>query len=179
MERLVCKHTQHRTAQAISGAVCAVLVCWSSNVFAALGPGPGPVVPISIAQVPLTVTIPAHPQILLALANYESMDGDLSGAIRTGSGSIPPPLLYPTASPVNFAIPAGFTPPLNNGDGVNAPYTVTVGGLLEDNSPSRMNVAKAGLSAVLNAYIASADFGLIDYDISSLVAYDTWVYQMS
>ena len=53
------------------------------------------------------------------------------------------------------------------------------GGLLVDNSPSRLNVAKAGLTAVLNAYIDSADFGLIDYDVSGLVSWKTWVYQMS
>jgi type IV pilus assembly protein PilY1 len=173
MQRLISKSTRDRIAGSLAATACTMLVCWSSNVMAA------PPAPINISQVPMTVTIPAHPQILLALANSESMDGDLSGAIRTGSGSIPHPLLYPTSSPVNFAIPPGFTPPLNDGDGVNAPYTVNVAGLLEDNSPSRLNVAKAGLTAVLNAYIASADFGLIDYDISSLVPYDTWVYQMS
>ncbi|HEY2463521.1 MAG TPA: PilC/PilY family type IV pilus protein [Steroidobacteraceae bacterium] len=150
-------------------------MCWSTNAMAAAAPAP----PVNISQIPLTVTIPAHPQILLALANSESMDGDLSGAIRTGSGSIPHPLLYPTSSPVNFAIPAGFTPPLNVGDGVNAPYTVVSGGLLVDNSPSRLNVAKAGLTAVLNAYIDSADFGLIDYAVGGLSSWKTWVYQMS
>ena len=173
MQRLISKSARSRIAHTVSSAFCAVLVCWSSNVMA-VAPAP-----TNIAQVPLTVTIPAHPQILLALANSESMDGDLSGAIRTGSGSIPHPLLYPTASPVNFTIPVGFTPPLNPGGGGVAPYTVNVAGLLKDNSPSRMNVAKAGMSDVLTAYIASADFGLIDYDTSGLVAFDTWVYQMS
>ena len=47
---------------------------------------PPPAVPVS--QVPLTITIPAHPQIMLAVANSESMDGNLSGAIMTGSGSL-------------------------------------------------------------------------------------------
>ncbi len=173
MQSLISKPAQRRIAHTLSSALYAMLVCWSSNVMA------GPVAPVNISQVPLTVTIPAHPQILLALANSESMDGDLSGAIRTGSGSIPHPLLYPTSSPVNFTIPAGFTPPLDGGNGIVAPYTVNVAGLLEDNSPSRLNVAKAGLSAVLNAYIASADFGLIDYETNGLVAFDTWVYQMS
>jgi len=172
MQRLISKSTQGRAAGTLAAAAYTMLVCWSSSVMA----GPAP---INISQVPLTVTIPAHPQILLALANSESMDGDLSGAILTGSGSIPHPLLYPTASPVNFAIPMGFTPPVNVGDGVNAPYTVNVGGLLLDNSPSRLNVAKAGLSAVLTAYIASADFGLVDYATSGLTEFTTWVYQMS
>jgi type IV pilus assembly protein PilY1 len=176
MQRLISKSTQSRIANTVASACCTMLVCWSANVAAAAGPPPPA---ISISQVPLTVTIPAHPQILLALANSESMDGNLSGAIMTGSGSIAHPLLFPTASPVNFAIPAGFTPPLDPGDTVNAPYTVNVGGLLVDNSPSRLNVAKAGLTAVLNSYVASADFGLIDYQTGGLTQFTTWVYQMS
>jgi type IV pilus assembly protein PilY1 len=177
MQRLISTTTHGRFAYTLASACCTLLVCWSSNVTAAAGPPPAPA--ISISQIPLTVTIPAHPQILLALANSESMDGDLSGAIRTGSGSIPHPLLYPTASPVNFTIPAGFTPPLNPGAAGQAPYTVSSGALLIDNSPSRLNVAKAGLNAVLNAYIDSADFALIDYDVGGLVSWTTWVYQMS
>src|SRR5580698_6939045 len=120
MQRLVSKSAQSRFAAALVSSGFAILTCWSS---AAVGAAAVPT-PVSISQIPLTVTIPAHPQILLALANSESMDGDLSGAIRTGSGSIPHPLLYSSSSPVNFAIPPGFTPPLNPGDGVNAPYTV-------------------------------------------------------
>ena len=42
--------------------------------------------PIAIAQIPLTVALPAHPQVLFAMTNSESMDGTLSGAIMTGSG---------------------------------------------------------------------------------------------
>jgi type IV pilus assembly protein PilY1 len=181
MQSLISKSTQARLAHVLTSACCAFVVCWSSNVMAGPGPGPGPgpAPPIAISQIPLTVTIPAHPQILLALANSESMDGDLSGAIRTGSGSIPQPLLFQSSSPVNFAIPAGFTPPLNPGAAGLAPYTVNSGGLLTDNSPSRLNVAKAGLSAVLNAYIDSADFALIDYDVGGLTQFTTWVYQMS
>jgi type IV pilus assembly protein PilY1 len=175
MQRLISKTTQGRFAHALASACCTLLVCWSSNVMAAAAPAPS----IAISQIPLTVSIPAHPQILLALANSESMDGDLSGAIRTGSGSIAHPLLFPTSSPVNFTIPAGFTPPLNPGAAGLAPYTVNSGGVLYDNSPSRLNVAKAGLSAVLNAYIDSADFALIDYKVGGLTQYTTWVYQMS
>jgi type IV pilus assembly protein PilY1 len=177
MQSLNSTATKRRLAHSLASACCTLLVCWSANVTAAAGPPPPP--SIAISQIPLTVTIPAHPQIILALANSESMDGDLSGAIRTGSGSIPHPLLYPTSSLVNFTIPAGFTPPLNPGSAGQAPYTVSSGGLLVDNSPSRLNVAKAGMSAVLNAYMDSADFALIDYDVQSLVSWKTWVYQMS
>src|ERR1700677_484308 len=108
------------------------------------------------------------------------MDGNLRGAIMTGSGSIAHPLLFPSSSPVNFTIPSGFTPPANPGSGGVAPYTVNNGtGQLVDNSPSRLNVAKAGLTAVLNAYMADADFGLMQYNTGGNGAYTTWVYQMS
>jgi type IV pilus assembly protein PilY1 len=136
-----------------------------------------PILPI--AQVPMTVTLPAHPQILLAVGNSQSMDGDLSGAIWTGSGSTQYPLLGTSSSPVNFTIPAGFTPPLNAGLGGTAPYTVNSSGQLLDNSASRLNVAKAGITSILNAYIASADFALMDFSTSGLGAYSTWVYQTS
>jgi type IV pilus assembly protein PilY1 len=175
MERLVSKSTQRRIASVLASSGFAILTCWSS---AAVGAATAPT-PISISQVPLTVTIPAHPQILLALANSQSMDGNLSGAIMTGSGSIPHPLLFASSSPVNFTIPAGFTPPVNPGSGGVAPYTVSSGGLLLDNSASRLNVAKAGLIAVLNAYMADADFGLMQYNTGGNGEYTTWVYQMS
>ncbi len=138
-----------------------------------------PAVPIS--QVPLTITIPAHPQIMVAFANSESMDGNLSGAIMTGSGSLGANFagLNASSSPANFTIPAGFTPPLNPGAAGVAPYTVNVAGTLYDNSPSRLNVAKAGISAILTSYMASADFGLMDYNTSGNGLYTTWVYQMS
>ncbi len=66
------------------------------------------------------------PADLLAVANSQSMDGDLSGAILTGSGSLAPAysILNASSSPVNFTIPVGFTPPVNTGNGVTAPYTV-------------------------------------------------------
>jgi type IV pilus assembly protein PilY1 len=157
---------------------------------------------ISISQVPMTVAIPAHPQIMLALGNSQSMDGTLSGAIMTGSGSLSASYsaLSASSSPVNFSytVGGGFTPPSNLGTVVCspgpcaavtsstpagtpavAPYTVTSGSLLLDNSPSRLNVAKAGISAILSAYIASADFGLMNYGTSGNSEYTTWVYQMS
>jgi type IV pilus assembly protein PilY1 len=147
---------------------------WAPPVLAA-----APTLPIS--QTPMTVTIPAHPQILLAVPNSQSMDGNLSGAIMTGSGSLAAnlSLLQASSSPVNFTIPAGFTPPLNTGNGITAPYTVSSGGHLVDNSPSRLNVAKAGITEVLNSYIDSADFALMDYQTGGPGLYTTYVYQMS
>ena len=176
MQRLISKSTHGRIAHTLSSALATVLICWSSNVMAAATPPPAP---LQISQVPMTITLPAHPQILLALGNSQSMDGDLSGAIYTGSGQIPHPLLFASSSPVNFTIPAGFTPPVDPGAGGVAPYTVNSSGTLLDNSDSRLNVAKAGITAILNAFIASADFGLMDYQTPGPGLYTTWVYQMS
>src|ERR1700753_3668482 len=117
----------------------------------------------SIAQLPLTISVPSHPQIVIAIGNSESMDGNLSGAIMLGSGSLGSgsALLQNSSSPVNYTIPAGFTPPVNAGAAGSAPYTVTVSGNLVDNSPSRLNVAKAGVSAVLTSFMSNADFALM------------------
>ncbi|HEV3183225.1 MAG TPA: hypothetical protein VGY90_10430, partial [Steroidobacteraceae bacterium] len=139
------------------------------------------VMPTQISQVPLTVAVPAHPQVVLAIGNSESMDGNLSGAIMTGSGSLPASmnLLQNSSSPANYAIPGGFTPPVNPGGGGFAPYTVAAGGHLVDNSPSRLNVAKGGIAAMLNTYMPYADFALLDYKLSGTGIYTTWVYEMS
>jgi type IV pilus assembly protein PilY1 len=136
---------------------------------------------VAISQVPMTVQIPAHPQILLAVGNSESMDGTLSGAILTGAGDVGTAYsaLYNSSSPLNFTIPTGFTPPLNAGSSGVAPYTVTVGAIQYDNSASRLNVAKAGITSILDNYIADADFALMDYQTSGLYSWMTWVYQMS
>src|ERR1700745_76968 len=102
------------------------------------------VITTQISQVPLTIAVPAHPQVVLAIGNSESMDGNLSGAIMTGSGSLPAAmsLLNNSSSPLNYTIPAGFTPPINPGNGVVAPYTSLSGGHRVDNSPSRLDADK-------------------------------------
>ena len=95
-----------------------------------------------IAQIPLTVAIPAHPQVLFALANSESMDGDMihllggGGAIMTGRAYSVAAGHGPrrSSSPVNYTIPASFTPPVDPGAAGLAPYTVTSAALLVDNS---------------------------------------------
>src|SRR5215469_6429978 len=140
-----------------------------------------PATPLSIAQVPLTVATPAHPQIVIAVGNSESMDGNLSGAIMTGSGSLNPSLalLQNSSSPLTFAIPSGFTPPLNAGANGVAPYTVAANGRLIDNSPSRLNVAKQGIAGVLKAFLPNADFALLDYVLTGTSLYTTWLYEMS
>jgi type IV pilus assembly protein PilY1 len=141
-----------------------------------------PPTPILISQTPLSVSIPAHPQIVFAIANSQSMDGDLSGAIMTGSGTLGGPVatgLAPSSSPANYSVPMGFTPPVNPGSSGQAPYTVNVSGTFVDNSASRLNVAKAGISAILNSFMEYADFALEDYQTSDLGEYSTWAYYMS
>ncbi|HEX4052532.1 MAG TPA: PilC/PilY family type IV pilus protein [Steroidobacteraceae bacterium] len=137
---------------------------------------------VPIAQYPLTVAVPAHPQVLFAIGNSESMDGNLSGAIMTGSGSLGANYtgLNGSSSPVDFTVPAGFTPPVSGGAvGSSQPYTVSVSGHWVDNSPSRLNVAKGGLTQILSDYMEYADFGLLDYAGGGATLYTTWVYEMS
>lgn len=137
---------------------------------------------LNIPQVPLILASPIHPQILIAIGNSESMDGDLSGAIMTGSGSLTGGLssLSNSSSPINYTVPAGFTPPIQaaNSSGL-APYTVSQNSMLVDNSSSRLNVAKAGIEAIINTYMQSTDFALETYSTSSVGVYNTWVYYMS
>ncbi|OIR00290.1 hypothetical protein GALL_177490 [mine drainage metagenome] len=128
-----------------------------------------------------SATVP-RPQIVIAIGNSQSMDGDLSGAIMTGSGSLSSGLssLSNSSSPVNYTVPTGFTPPVQaaNSSGL-APYTVNQSGTLYDNGASRLNVAKAGIMSVLNQYLPSMDFALEDYSTEGSTKYSTWVYYMS
>lgn len=139
-------------------------------------------VPLAIPQIPLVIASPTHPQVLILIGNSQSMDGNWSGAIMTGSGSLSSSLtsLYNSSSPVNYTVPAGFTPPVQGPD-VNglAPYTVIQGGVKVDNSPSRLNVAKEAVKAIIEHYILTTDFALGSYSTSNISVYNTWVYYMS
>ncbi|TAL80664.1 MAG: pilus assembly protein PilY [Candidimonas sp.] len=150
----------------------------SGSLFATAATTP---TPLAISQVPLQLATPIHPQVLIAIGNSESMDGNLSGAIMTGSGSLGSSLstLNASSSPTTYTVPTGFTPPVTAATAGSAPYTSTVGVNLVDNSPSRLNVAKAGVAAILNAYMANTDFALVDYSTSGTSKYTTWVYHMS
>ena len=137
---------------------------------------------LNISQVPLALTTPVRPQVLIAVGNSESMDGTLSGAIMTGSGSLTGGVssLSASSSPVKYSVPTGFTPPIQAADGLGqAPYTVTSNGNLVDNGASRLNVAKGGVQAILQSYMQNTDFALETYQISNTSAYVTWVYYMS
>ena len=169
-----------RPLSSILGTAAAVLLIGLANLHAGVALA-GPVTQ-PISQVPLTTVVANHPQILLAVGNSESMDGILSGAIMTGSGSLGSSLssLSNSSSPTNYTIPAGFTPPKTPTAVGTAPYTVNSGGTLYDNGPSRLNVAKGGIAAILNQYMQSADFALMDYQTTSGISlYQTWVYYMS
>ena len=136
--------------------------------------------PLNLAQTPLVLPPGGTPQILFAIGNSGSMDGNLSGAIMTGSGSLGAALssLQNSSSPINYTIPAGFTPPLNAGTGSSAPYTVSCGSNDCDNSPSRLNVAKQAIKTVVGNNISNTQFGLMTYSVTPS-AYTTWVYYMS
>jgi type IV pilus assembly protein PilY1 len=143
---------------------------------------------ISISQTPLTLIVPTHPEVLLAVTNSQSMDGDLGGAIMTGSGTVS--ALTGSSSPVDYDVPNGFTPPCTGPTTTGtAPYTVPGSGgssslcnqtgTLYDNSASRLNVLKAALTDVIQNYAADFDMGLMDYDTQYVSINTTWVYYMS
>lgn len=137
---------------------------------------------LTIPQVSLIMSNPLHPQVLILIGNSQSMDGTLSGAIMTGSGSVASNLssLNNSSSPVNYTVPTGFTPPVQAANGLGlAPYTVSQNGNLVDNGPSRLNLAKAGVQAIIETYMQSTDFALATYTTSGAQTYNTWVYYMS
>ncbi len=156
----------------------ALAAAWTSGTAFAAAPS------LNLAQTPLTVTIPAHPQVVIAIGNSQSMDGTLAGAIMTGAGSLGSgdSLLASSSSPVDYSVPAGFTPPIDAGSGGSAPNTVPCpsnSSELCDNSASRLNVAKAAIASVLQSFLADTDFSLMDYQTSNLGEYQTWLYAMS
>ena len=165
---------------AIAAVMAAAVLLASSTTIPPANAQPS--VTLAISQVPLTVSTPAHPQVLIALGNSESMDGTLSGAIMIGSGSVPSGLasLKNSSSPVTYFVPAGFTPPIQAADlAGTAPYTVSQNGNLADNGASRLNVAKGGIQAIIQAYMQNTDFALLNYSTNNTRIYTTWVYYMS
>ncbi|MDE2235683.1 MAG: pilus assembly protein PilY [Gammaproteobacteria bacterium] len=130
---------------AVAG-VTGMLLTGVSSIALSAAPPPQ----VSISSTPLTVVIPTHPQVLIALTNSNSMDssdnviddGNVnlsvpagattgrapSSAIMTWSGNIGYSSLNASTSPVNYTIPAGFTPPLGTGTAPagEAPYTAVI-----------------------------------------------------
>ena len=148
----------------------------AAGVSLALSIGPGGVPPV------LAAPPAAAPQVLVTITNSASMGGTTSGAIMTGSGRLAAAdaSLSASSSPVDYAIPPGFTPPLaTNAGGLTAPYGVACATFSCDNGPSRLNIAKAAVKTMLNRYGELLYFGLYAYNTGGTKSYSTWVYHMS
>jgi len=154
-------------------------------------------------------TTPTHPQVLFAVTNSQSMDGNTSGANFVGSGQVangnygwagswayssgnhnPPP----ATSPNNYTVPSGFTPPLTPASSPLAPYSMapssppltaasaaelSSNGYVMDNGPTRLNMAKAAISMALQNYAGKIDFALANYYSCNEGEENTWVYYTS
>ena len=166
----------------------------------------------SFAQANNTINIlPANqPQVMILLDNSQGMAGvlqgptGLSGAIMTGSGTVPENAN--SSSPVNYTA-SGFTPPALGSSGTSVPYSVpcntsgitaaaqsacaSVGASASssayiDNSQSMLNVAEQAIGTIINTpeYNNNMQFGLMDYvgkniEDAGMSLYNTWVYYMS
>jgi len=137
-----------------------------------------PTLPIS--SIPLISVQYGAPQVLFVLDNSQSMDGNLAGAIMTGSGTATDqngnPIDLNSSSPTNYTVPAGFTAPVSGSTSGSTPYTVNG----TDNSASRLNVAKEAIQQAYNQWNGVMDFGLMDYGVKGTPNINTtWVYYMS
>ncbi|MHB1580055.1 MAG: hypothetical protein ACYCUJ_01580, partial [Acidithiobacillus sp.] len=138
---------------------------------------------LAISTIPLISVQYGAPQVLFVLDNSQSMDGDLAGAIMTGSGtatdSAGNPVDLNSSSPADYTVPAGFTAPVSGATSGTTPYTVNG----TDNSASRLNVAKEAIQQAYNQWNGVMDFGLMDYRVNGTpnksTTYTTWVYYMS
>jgi len=189
----VSKHIGFRALQRSAITALAVLLAGTAYFPTVVKAATPP--QLVISQTPLSVTSPVHPQVIFAIGNSQSMDGDLSGAIMTGSGTVTG--LSNSSSPVSYTVPSGYTPPSTTananltlalpGSGCSAvtvpagnePYTTTCNSTQYDTSASRLNVAKEGILAIMNQYLPTTDFALEDYSTSGTSLYTTWVYYMS
>lgn len=186
----ISKHAGVRALQGFVATTLLVLLAGTPDIPAVAGTTAPP--QLSISQTPLAVTSPVHPQVLFAVGNSESMDGDVSGAIMTGSGALASKYssLGSSSSPTTYTVPSGFDPSqlTLGGSGCTPPaytvgtaysYTYTCNSTQYDVSASRLNVAKQAISAIMSQYFVTTDFGLMDYNEKSATLYQTWVYYMS
>ncbi|OCB01905.1 type IV pilin biogenesis protein [Acidithiobacillus ferrivorans] len=166
----------------------------------------------SVAQANNSINIPAanQPQIMILLDNSQGMAGvlqgptGLSGAIMTGSGTVPENAN--SSSPANYTA-SGFTPPALGSFGTLVPYSpsCSTSGITAaaqsactsvgtsgsssayiDNSESMLNVAEQSIGTIINTpeYNNNMQFGLMDYvgkniEKAGISLYNTWVYYMS
>ncbi len=138
---------------------------------------------LPLAQAATAGTTANRPQVLVAVTNSESMDGNTAGAIMLGAGTADASLAG-SSSPPNYQIPSGFLPPLGTGSAPtgSAPYVLTnaaFGNKTSDNGPSRLNMAKQAIGNMIGQYAGTLDFALEDFSVSNIAAYTTWVYYMS
>ena len=133
-----------------------------------------------------TIPVSQEPQVLVILDTSQGMAGNLQGAIMSGSGTVA--ANANSASPpcylLNNYTPRSTLGPSSGGScpAGEAAYTVSVGGVLTDNSESMINVAEQGVLSALNnpTYTNIMQAGLMGYATSGTPApYDTWVYYMS
>lgn len=115
--------------------------------WASASTSPFPTLPL--ATIPLISVQYGAPQILFVLDNSQSMDGNLAGAIMTGSGTVSTSVCTEpdgwwgcqntttksvnehTSSPSDFTVPSGFVPPVTGGSpGTREPYTSDSNGTL-------------------------------------------------
>lgn len=167
------KITSHGRRKSVLGIICVVglLSVYASTSVALTN--------LSISQVPLTEVIPTQPQVLVVITNSQSMDGTTNGDMMVGSGTADSSL-FGSSSPVNYTVPSGFTPPLQAANVAGqAPYTVLQLENFVDNGPSRLNMAKQALSAILANYMQNTQFGLMTYNVSNPQVYTTWAYYTS
>ncbi|MGA9851437.1 MAG: PilC/PilY family type IV pilus protein [Gammaproteobacteria bacterium] len=134
---------------ALVAAVASFLLTGVTGMVLAASPPPQ----VSISSTPLTVIVPSHPQVLIALTNSNSMDSsdditDTSNsaltsnapqsAIMTWSGNIGAAAsdylygagyasLESATSPLDYTVPTGFTPPITGGAAASSElYTAQV-----------------------------------------------------
>ncbi len=164
------------------------------------------------AQAGNFINIPSanQPQVMILLDNSQGMAGvlqgptGLSGAIMTGSGTVPEDAN--SSSPASYTA-SGFTPPALGSSGTSVPYSVpcNTSGITAaaqsacasvgasgspsayiDNSQSMLNVAEQAIGTIINTpeYNDNMQFGLMDYvgkniEDKGISLYNTWVYYMS
>ncbi|MHB1749533.1 MAG: pilus assembly protein [Acidithiobacillus sp.] len=155
-------------------------VALAFSPFALAGSTPSPTPLLAISSIPLISVQYGAPQVLFVLDNSQSMDGNLAGAIMTGSGTATDgsgnPVDLNSSSPADYTVPAGFTAPVSGATSGSAPYTVNG----TDNSASRLNVAKEAIQQAYNQWNGVMNFGLMDYGVKGTPSvYTTWVYYMS
>ena len=116
---------------------------------------------------------------LTDISELVSGSGDGGGAHTRATGSTPPscgpgsvPYVACNPSPTYYCHLWKWIPQTTS-------TTTRTYAYYGDNSPSRLNIAKASIASVISTYAATTDFGLMDYKVTSVRGYYTWAYYMS